>query len=38
MVRLVAAIAIASLIGIISLPSLAQERQIPTANREGDYN
>jgi len=38
MVRPVAAIAIASLIGIISLPSLAQARQIPTPNRQGDYN
>ncbi|MEA5513055.1 SH3 domain-containing protein [Nodularia sp. UHCC 0506] len=38
MVRSVSAIAIASLIGIISLPSLAQQRQTPTPNRQGDYN
>ncbi|TVP66034.1 MAG: SH3 domain-containing protein [Nodularia sp. (in: Bacteria)] len=38
MVRSVAAIAIASLIGIISIPSLAQQRQTPTPNRQGDYN
>ncbi|MBE9201399.1 MULTISPECIES: SH3 domain-containing protein [unclassified Nodularia (in: cyanobacteria)] len=38
MVRPVAAIAIASLIGIISLPSLAQQRQTPTPTRQGDYN
>ncbi|KZL51336.1 MULTISPECIES: hypothetical protein [Cyanophyceae] len=38
MVRSVSAIAIASLIGMISLPSLAQKRQTPTPNRQGDYN
>ncbi|MDB9307051.1 SH3 domain-containing protein [Nodularia spumigena CS-591/12] len=38
MVRSVSAIAIASLIGMISLPSLAQQRQTPTPNRQGDYN
>lgn len=38
MFRPVAAIAIASFIGIISLSSLAQERQTPTSNGQGDYN
>ncbi|GAX34924.1 SH3 domain-containing protein [Nodularia sp. NIES-3585] len=38
MVRYVAAIAIASFMGMISLPSLAQQRQTPKPNVQGDYN